>query len=225
MCINSKASLFTSEKVQQLKAHRYTLDLPVLILSYVLIVLSWSVSFGLDWMMAVFMLLPLLPILILLSLLMDLLLVWQRIRLWPIQMSWRGMVVYIAVVVSLIAAGPAYAYSYGIRISHNFIKEFDLDVEVDKRDVVLIRQPRSVTTVYNVHDPVAEAKTRLRSRLQNEPGWLLSRDTYFLGFLRSRYPEPVQQVHHNVFCQRRGSACCNSLRGSRLLSPELNHSE
>ena len=181
MCINSKASLFISEKVQQLKAHRYTLDLPVLILSYVLIVLSWSVSFGLDWMMAVFMLLPLLPILILLSLLMDLLLAWQRIRLWPIQTSWRGMIVYIAVVVSLIAAGPAYAYSYGIRISHNFINEFSLDVEVDKREFVLIRQPRSVTTVYNVHDPVAEAKTRLRSRLQNEPGWLLSRDTYFWG--------------------------------------------
>ena len=179
-----------SEKIRQLKARRYTIDLPVLVFSYMAVIFSWSATYWVTWLTAIFMLLLFLPILTLLSLLMDLLLEWQRLRLWPIETNWRGLILYITFTVFLIAAGPAYAYSHGIRITHNFVKEFDLDVKAADRDFVIIesialagrsRTFRSITTVYSVLDPIAEAKTKLRKRLQNEPGWLLSNTSYFWG--------------------------------------------
>lgn len=186
--IDEKLSIL--EKIQQLKALRYTIDLPVLVLSYIAIIFSWSVTYWLPWLTATAMLLPFLPILTLLCLLMDLLLKWQWLRLWPIETNWRGMILFFTFVAFLIATGPAYAYSHGIRITHNLIKEFDLDVEVEDRDLVMVesveltgrsRSFRSITTVYSVLDPIAEAKTKLRNRLQNEPGWLLSNTNYFWG--------------------------------------------
>ena len=186
--IDEKLSIL--EKIQQLKALRYTIDLPVLVLSYIAIIFSWSVTYWLPWLTATAMLLPFLPILTLLFLLMDLLLKWQWLRLWPIETNWRGMILFFTFVAFLIATGPAYAYSHGIRITHNLIKEFDLDVEVEDRDLVMVesveltgrsRSFRSITTVYSVLDPIAEAKTKLRNRLQNEPGWLLSNTNYFWG--------------------------------------------
>ena len=73
-----------SEKIRQLKVRRYTIDLPVLVFSYMAVIFSWSVTYWVTWLTAVFMLLLFLPILTLLSLLMDLLLEWQRLRLWPL---------------------------------------------------------------------------------------------------------------------------------------------
>lgn len=178
------------ERIRQLRALRYTIDLPVLVLSYIAIIFSWSVSYWLPWLTALALLLPFLPILTLLCLLMDILLKWQRLRLWPIETNWRGIILFFTFVAFLIATGPAYAYTHGIRVTHNFIKEFDLKVEVEDREFAMIesieltsrsRTFRSITTVYSVLDPIAEAKAKLRYRLQNEPGWLLSNTNYFWG--------------------------------------------
>jgi hypothetical protein len=184
------AKISISEWIRLLKVLRYAVDLPVLVLSYMSIVLSWSVSLWLPWVTAVGMLLPFIPILTLLSLSIGLLLKWQQIHLLPFETNWRGMLLYISFVALMIVAGPVYAYSHGIRTAHNFIREFDLDVEVENRDFVLIesielaghsRTFRSITTVYKVLDPIAEAKVKLRNRLQNEPAWRLSNTSYFWG--------------------------------------------
>lgn len=179
-----------SERMQELKDLRYTIDLSVLVLSYIAVAFSWSVAYWMPLLTAIVLLLPLLLILTPLCLLLNLLLKWQRLRFWPIETNWQGLILYMTFVALLMAAGPTYAYSHGVRITHSFIKEFDLDVELKDRDFVMVesmeltgrsRTFRSITTVYSVLDPIAEAKTKLRKRLQNEPGWLLSTTSYFWG--------------------------------------------
>lgn len=176
--------------IRRLKARRYTVGLPILIFSYLSITLSWSVSNWLPWQTAVFMLIFLLPLLTLLSLLIDLLLKWNRLSLWPFETNWRGLLLYFAIVLFCAATGPIFAYSHGIRIARDFIDEFALDAEVEHRKFVLIEsagvsgQPRpfrSVTIVYKVITPIAEAKAELRNRLQDKSGWLLSNTDYFWG--------------------------------------------
>ena len=182
--------LTIAERIHHAKVRAYTIGLPFIVLCYIAGILSWSIFFFLPWFTAVGVLLPLLPILIGLFFLLDRVLEWAHLRLWPIETSWRGMVLCMAVAALVIATGPIYAYIHGVKVSQGFISEFELNVAMEGREFVLIepvdpkgqsRPFRAISTVYRVLDPIEEAREKLSRRLLSEPGWVLSKTTYFWG--------------------------------------------
>ena len=179
-----------STRFRAQQENRYTIPLIALVLSFSLILLSWLLFNWLDYDTVKVMILPLLALLTLLSGLLAVLLRWLGFRPWRIETNGQGVYRYITVVAILIASAPACSYLYGIWITRSFVSALDLDVRLESREFVLLEPGhpygkytpfRGITTVYTLLDPIAETKAKLRDRLHDQPGWLLSRTEYFWG--------------------------------------------
>ena len=170
--------------------NRFAIPLIAHVFSFSLILLSWLLFNWLDYGTVTALLLPLLAILNLLGGLLALLLKWLGYRPLRIGTNGQGLFRYVTVVAVLIAFSPVYAYIHGIWITSSFVSEFDLDVRVESREFVLLEpahrmdEPtpvRGITTVFTLLGQKDETKPKLRSRLRDERGWLLSNSDYFWG--------------------------------------------
>ena len=172
------------------RENRFAIPLIAHVFTFSLILLSWLLFNWLDYRAVTALLLPLLAILNLLGGLLALLLMWLGYRPLRIEANGQGLFRYVAVVAILIAAAPVYAYLHGIWITASFVSEFDLDVRAESREFVLLEpahrmdEPtpvRGITTVITLLGPIDESKAKLRDRLLDERGWLLSNSDYFWG--------------------------------------------
>lgn len=174
------------------KENSYTIALDAIVLSASTILLSWFLFYGMDYVHAAIFLVPVLVLLTLLSRLLVWQLTFLGFRPWSIVTNKQGRIQYFAMVAILVFAAPVYSSSYGIWKTHSFIGKFDIEVHAQSREFVLLEPLpgtgqqgpfpfRSITTVFTVLDPIAEVQTKFRSRLQSEPGWLLSSTDYFWG--------------------------------------------
>ncbi len=184
------ADSIASVNTQRPMGPRVSLSLPFLVALSALILLSWSAFNWLTWPAAVVLQLPPLLLIMGLSVLLERLWEWSGLaRPWRIELGRRGLILYFFAMAFLIAADPGYAQAYGIRIAERFIDEFDIAVHVESREFVLLESPvltgkhrpfRGTTTVYGLLDPADEAESKIRNRLRDERGWLLS-NGIFLG--------------------------------------------
>lgn len=170
--------------------NRFTIPLIAHVFSFSLILLSCLLFNWLDYGKVTDLLLPLLAILNLLGGLLTLLLKWLGYRPLRIGTNGQGLFRYVTVVAILIAAAPVYAYFHGIWMTSSFVSEFDLDVRVESREFVLLEPAhrmdkptpvRGITTVFTLLGPIDESKARLRDRLRDGRGWLLSNSDYLWG--------------------------------------------
>ena len=185
------ADSLANEKNLKQKDPHFTLSLPALVSSSALILLNLSAFNWLPWLFAVVYQLPPLLLIISLSWVLEEILAWHGLpRPWRTEIGRKGVKRYILTMAFLIAAGPAVACARGILITHNFIDGFDIEVKVESREFVLLEPPglagqqrpfRGVTTIYDLLEPVDDVEAKMRNRLQNERGWLLSNDRYFWG--------------------------------------------
>ena len=172
----------------------HRLSIVILFSSLALVVLSWSLFIWLPYQIVVILLLPLLAIMVLLPGLIVWLLKWLMYRPWCIETSRRGLIAYIALLLTGLLSAPAYGYSYGNRISQDFIRQLGISATEKRRKIVLVQsffhydsEPyRGVTTTYSVPEPAIEVRKELRSLLQSERGWLLLEDEDFNAFCDPR---------------------------------------
>lgn len=160
----------------------YKITLFTLTASLCLVIVSWTFFNWLPTFYIVTWMAGYMALVLLFSLLATL----SWLKTWRLKTDLRGLILYCLIVVTLTAAAPAYSYSYAIRLARGFLVETGVEARMKSQDILIydsmihrvIMVPskgpyRSVTTTYQVVEPVEQAEAKLKGRLLHVRGWAI----------------------------------------------------
>lgn len=155
------------------------------VVSFALILLSWSYF---HWIYSLAVAICLLPNLFVITFL-GWLFSRSCLRWCRISTNRKGKRLYILLTTFLVVSAPIYSYSFARLLARDFVHKLALNVKLEGQEVQLtdqyyryllqqydvLDQPlRNVTSMYRLLEPVDGAKVKLRDLLQHKLGWRIS---------------------------------------------------